>query len=196
MITKSRYISLALFNVLFLSCAMPHAFGQSTAAAQQQQPHSAQKQFRPLSLEHLYWHFLVYQHHLDTKAAEQESQGKDGSMLRNSLQRAIGWADADFAPIRASSTRLAAQLKDLDGQAAAIKAAGPPSRASHSRLQVLTAQREAKINDEVSSLRHGLSPDKVKALETLLPQFFPPPSGTPPSTVVPAEQIAPTEVSR
>jgi hypothetical protein len=124
-------------------------------------------------LAHLYWHFLVHQNQLDKKAAELEAQGKDGKWLRNHLQQNLGFSDAEFAQIRTSSVRLTAEVKNFDGQAAAIRAAGI-SPASREQLKDLTAQREAAIKTEITYLKQTLPPDKVAAFEVFLTQFFSP----------------------
>src|SRR6266478_3630227 len=48
----------------------------------------SQKERAPLS--HLYWHFLLYQNHLDRAAADHEQQGKDGRWLSNHFQKQLG----------------------------------------------------------------------------------------------------------
>jgi hypothetical protein len=112
---------------------------------------------QPVSLAHLYLHFLVYQNHLDTEAAAKVAQGQDGSGLRNHLQARMGFADADYAPIRTASVRLTAEMMALNAQAAAIRSAGLSS-ATSAQMQALTVQREAKINAEISYLSRHCRP--------------------------------------
>jgi hypothetical protein len=161
------------------------ALGQTTPT-QQKQPPTKQPQFKPVLLEHLYWHFLILQNFLDTKAATQESQGKDGK-LRGDLQKALGWPDTDYAPIRVSSVRLTAKVKDLDAKAAAIQKAGASS-SSHDQLKALTVQREACINSEISYLKQNLPPDKIKAFEAFLTQLFSPNNAVPRPPVTAGQQ--------
>jgi len=159
-------------------CGLSHpAMGQATPA-QPQQPSRGPSQFKPVSLEHLYWHFLVLQNYLDTKSVELESNGKDGRGLRNNLQKQLGWSDADYALIRTSSVRLTAELKDLDAQAASIRAAGTSS-SSHEQLKALTVQRETSINSEITFLKRNLPPDKIRAFDIFLIQLFAPKSVSP-----------------
>lgn len=180
-------------------CGLSNSAVGQAVPSQSQRPSGRQSQFKPVSLEHLYWHFLTLQSFLDTKAAEQESQGKDGSGLRSNLQRTLRWSDADYAPIRTSSVRLTAKVKDLDAQAVAIRKAGASS-SSRDQLKALTAQREADINSEISFLRQTLPPDKIKTFEAFLNQLFSPSnaSSRPPSTVKPAVtgQPAPAAVQQ
>lgn len=129
-------------------------------------------------MAHLYWHFLVYQNHLDTKAAELDAHGKNGNPMRSHLQHILGLSDADYAPIRTSSVRLTAKVKDLDAQAAAIRSAGPSS-SSLDQLKALTVQRETDINAEISFLKQTLPPDKIRAFEAFLTQFFSPTNAIP-----------------
>jgi hypothetical protein len=153
------------------------AVGQATLP-QQQQPPIKPPQFKPVPLEHLYWHFLTLQNFLDTKAATQKSQGKDGSRLRSDLQRTLGWSDADYAPIHTSSTRLTAEVRGLDAQAIMIRKSGVSS-SSRDQLKALTVQREAHINFEMSYLKQNLPPDKIKMFEAFLTQFFSPANAMP-----------------
>jgi hypothetical protein len=150
--------------------------------------------WQPVSLAHLYWHFLAYQNHLDTEAAAKVTQGQDGSGLRNHLQVRMGFSDADYAPIRISSARLAAELTPLNAQAAEIRSAGPSS-ANSAQMQALTVQREAAINAEISYLKQTLSPAKIMAFEAFITQLFSPANGVfhaPPST----GQTAPAAVQQ
>jgi hypothetical protein len=108
-----------------------------------------------------------------------DAQGKNGTVVRNHLQRSLGWSDADFTPIRASSVRLAAKAKDLHAKNHAILAAGKSS-SSPNQLQALASQRDAALNAEVSHLRSTLPPDKVGAFEAFLARMFSQPRATPP----------------
>ena len=207
MARKSQYTSISiLLGFMLMMCGLLHpAMGQATpsqgrvAPAQPQQPSNATSQIRPISLEHLYWHFLTLQNYLDTKSVELESNGKDGRGLRNNLQKQLGWSNEDYAFIRTSSVRLTAKLKDLDAKAAAIKSADISS-SSHEQLKALTVQRETSINSEITFLRHNLSPDKIRAFEFFLIQFFAPKpvSPRPPSPAKPAVtgQPAPAAVQK
>lgn len=140
---------------------------------------------RPVSLPHLYWHFLVFQNVLDSKAAELEAHGKDGRTLRNDLQMRMGFSDSDFAPVRASSVRLSSELKVLDAQAATVRAAGR-SPANAAKLKALAAQREAYINAEISALKRALPPERIAVFEAFITRFFAP-------KPVRVEIIAPSE---
>ena len=159
------------FISLMLLLSAPAALCQTQQAPPPQAAGMASLQ--PVSLTHLYWHFLIYQNHLDSVAATMSSQGQDGSELGNDLQRRMGFSDADFAPIRASGVRLSSEIQALDAQAAAIRANGV-SPSNTAQLQALTAQREADINAEITSLKQALSPDKITAFETFITQFFAP----------------------
>ncbi len=159
-------------------CALLHsAMGQSMPV-QLQQPTKKSSQVRPLSLPHLYWHFLVYVNHLDTKSLEVDAKGKNGSLMRNYLQGKLGFSDADFAAIRASSIRLTAEVKDLDAKALAVQKAGASS-SNLDQLKALTLKREADINAEMSYLKQTLPPDKLTAFETFMTQFFSPANAAP-----------------
>jgi len=192
---KMHYISRSIVFGIALAAGLfsPVALCQS-APVQGHRPSRAASQPKPLSLAHLYWHFLVYQNHLDAKAAELDSQGKSGSLMRHYLQQRLGLTDSEFQPIRTSSARLSVEVKDLDGQAMAIHATGPSS-SSQDQLKALTLQREARIDDEVTFLRQALPPEKVKAFEAFLVQFFSPANAVPKPTP-PSAQSAPAAVQQ
>ena len=195
MARKSQFISIsALLGLTVTLCVLPSPTMGQVVTAPAQQSSNGPSQIKPVSLEHLYWHFLVLQNFLDTKAATQESNGKDGSGLRNRLQRELKWSDADYAPIHTSSARLTAEVQDLDAQARAITAAGTSS-SSHERLKALTVQREADLNAEVTYLKQNLSPDKIRGFETFLALFFSPKNAVPGSLSA-AGQVAPAAVQK
>jgi len=178
---KTRYLSiLTLLSVVPLLSASP-AQSQGISAAQ---PSVAAVPSQAASLAHLYWHFLMYQDHLDTKASERDSQGKEGKLMRKHLQGKLGFSDAEFAPIRTSSARLASKVKSLDAQAVQIRSGGPSST-SHGQLKALTAQRQAYIDAEVSYLKQTLAPDKIGVLEAFLARYFSPANAVP--------HVAPTQ---
>ena len=180
MARKSQYTAIStLLGFMLVMCALSGpAVGQRTQV-RRQPPSSKPSQIRPVPVEHLYWYFLLFQNHLDTRAAELDAQGKNGTVVRNHLQRSLGWSDADFTPIRASSVRLAAKAKDLHAQNHAILAAGKSSSGPN-QLRALASQRDATLNAEVSYLRSTLPPDKVGAFEAFLARLFSQPSATPP----------------
>lgn len=134
-------------------------------------------------MAHLYWHFLVYQHHLDESAAEYERQKKDGQWLRSYLQKQLGFTDGEFAPVRASAERLSARISELDAKAKGIVAAdrsvwthglmpasGPPP--SLEKLKALTAEREVAISAEIENLNQALTPQRAAALRAFLNEKF------------------------
>jgi hypothetical protein len=197
MIGRARHIAAAiLFSVM--ACMAPRLALCQTAAPQPQsqtQPHPAGHEHgerHAVPLAHLYWHFLVYQNHLDTVAVAQEAQGKDGSWARNHLQTELGLTDAEYAPIRVSSARLAAEVAALDAQASALRAG--TATPDVTKLKALTVQREEAIHAEIVFLKQTLPPDRMSAFEAFLVQFFAPtnsvsfalPSTSQPSTGQPA----------
>lgn len=145
---------------------------QAQQSVQGQSGPAKSVQRRPVTLEHCYWHFLMYQNHLDSKGAERMAQGQDGRSLSGQLQATLAFPDTDFAPIRASSARLAAEVNALNGKAAAIVAAKSPTASA--QLQALTMEREADINAEVAYLRNVLGPAKTAAFEAFIVQMFAP----------------------
>jgi len=176
MATKPQHISItALLGFLLAECIISHSAMGQAVSAQQSLPTSRTAQVQPLSLPHLYWHFLIHLNHLDTKATELTAQGKDGSALHEALQKKSGLSDVDFASVRTASIRLAAKLDDLNAQAAAIRTSGSPLSSDQlEQLRVLMDQRQTAINFEIAYLKQNLSPDKIKAFEAFLAQFYSP----------------------
>jgi hypothetical protein len=175
-------LTLSILACVLLMRASPcHILAQQpTAFSVSPIPHRSTSS-QPVSLPHVYWHFLIYQNHLDLKAKELQSHGKDGRFFRDLFQTKLAWSDADFAPIRESSVRLAAEVSRLDEQAAVIRLGATPT--SSSQLETLATQREADINAEITYLKQKLSPEKIKALEAfLVPYFAPKTLSVPPST--------------
>jgi hypothetical protein len=125
----------------------------------------------PVPLSRLYWHFLNYQSFLDNQAAALEAQGQDGSAVGNQMQELMGLSDSDYALIRASLQRVTAEAQALNAQAIALHVTGISS-ANISQLYALTAQRDADINAEISSLTLSLSPGSMATFESFLTQYF------------------------
>jgi hypothetical protein len=154
-----------LVILLLLGVSTPLAIGQQT----QSQPNST-SQLQPVSLPHLYWHFLIHQSELDAFAAKLDAQRRGGDAIRNNLQRQLGFSNADYAPIRASSQRLATELKPIETELRSIE--GPawnPNQAA-----TLIAERETYIDREINTLSTELSPQNKAALERFMTQFFAP----------------------
>lgn len=127
-------------------------------------------QARAISLPHLYWHFLVWQNVLDNRAAELSAQGKSGDMLRNDLQRRLGFSDADYAPVRTSSQRLASEMSAIDEQLKTFDR----SSGDAGQLRTILSQRDTYISNEMYVLSHELSSQNKQALEKFMAQFFAP----------------------
>jgi len=113
------------------------------------QPHFARPMATPgpakgVPLTHLYFHFLLLQNFLDTKAASLDALGQDGNFVRADLQKKIGFSDAEYAPIHESARRFAWELNPLEGQVKDINDAiahngrcrASPSGLLHRRMQI------------------------------------------------------------
>jgi hypothetical protein len=167
---RSRRVFCCIGLALIFELSPAHRLFAQTPHGQQR-PASVSNISRPIPLAHLYWHFLQFQNHLDTRAAAITATGKDGSGLRNLLAHQLGFSSTDFALIRTSSGRLKLKVQALDDQAKTVIAAGP-TPTTQSRLRVLTSQRDVAINAEVSFLKQSIPPAKIASLEAFLPKFF------------------------
>lgn len=175
--SKSRMATASCLSVLLsvvLFCS--HVSGQSTVPITPGTP-------TPVSLPHLYWHLLMYQNHLDSAAAANEKQGKDGSWLRGHIQQKLEFTDAEFAPVRESAQRLEKTIAAIDAKAQAIVKADraqygkgllpagvqPPG---WSQLQDLNQERETAITDEISKLNDALGPVNAAKLQEYIQTNF------------------------
>jgi len=82
---------------------------------------------------------------------------------------------------------LTAKVKDLDAQAAAIRTSGLSSQSD--QLKALNDQRETAINSQIAYLKQNLSPDKIKAFEAFLTQFFSPTKALNPAPFVTGKPV-------
>lgn len=197
MARRSQYEVMAALLIAMLSAytgTMPHqANGQSVPA---QQPASgASLQPKSVPLAHLYLFFLIHQNRLDAKAASEEALGRDGKWFRNHNQASLGFSDADYAAIRTSSVRLAAEIMDLDAQATAVRSAAAPA-ANSAQLKAWAVEREADVNKEILYLKQTLPPEKIAAFETYITQFFAPKNTTVPRVSPATIQPTPTTVQQ
>jgi hypothetical protein len=169
---RTRLIVGFMGIVLLCQCAQPAAVAGQQAGSSPSQGQRTQP-IKPLSVPHLYWHFLVYVNVLDHKADDMKVQGKNGDWLRDDLQTRLQFSDADFATIRASSQRLASELATINQQINSLKSA-TPSASNAAQFRALIVLREADINNEIATLTQTLSPQKRAALEAFMTQFFAP----------------------
>lgn len=181
-----RFGSIPILRLLTIM-AVATLLMQVASSSAQQQAAVGQAQIKALSLPHLYWHFLVHVSFLDKSADEMSAQGRDGTWLRNDLQTRLQFSDADFAPIRVSSQRLASELTTLNQQINSLQSPSP-SASKVAQIKALSAQRETYINAEIMVLTQTLSPQKRAALEAFMTQFFAPKTLSPLRSATPAHQ--------
>jgi len=160
-----RRISPKLAAALLALCALPQLVSGQAA---QNPPSTPSSQLQPVSLPHLYWHFLIHQNDLDNLAAQLTTQGSDGLALRNDMQTRLGFSDADYAPIRTSAQRLATELQPIESQLKSMQGSGW----NGSQAQALIAQRETYIGNEIYNLSIELSAPNKAALESFMTAFF------------------------
>lgn len=182
MTTKLPRLGYVLFSAMLSACALLQAMGQSVPT----QPVSgAPFQPKPVSIPHLYWHFLAYQQHLDEAAAAREKQGKEGQPLRDSLQNELGFSSSEYAQIHTSALRLTSKLKDVNVRAKSIVDAAKNARsagllsdsaasADQEQLKSLAAERDAAIDQEIAAINLSLSTEQQAALQSYLVKKFSP----------------------
>lgn len=162
-----RLPSPKLVALVLALCALP----LQLAAQAAQNPTGTSSQLKPLSVPHLYWHFLIHQSELDAYAAKLTAEGYNGKALRDDMQIRLGFSDADYAPIRTSSQQLASELQPIEAQ---LQSLMKSPFWSPSQVQPLIAQREADINNVVYNLSNKLSAKNKAALESFMRSFFAP----------------------
>jgi len=139
-------------------------------------------QFAPkrASLQHLYWHFLLYQNYLDRKASALEQQGsaKDAAALRNHFQKDLHFTNSQFAIVRQAGLRLESDLAAVNAKVKPIvyqdrqwiklhgRSAGPPP--GHPQVQQLQKEHEAVIQNAVDQLNQELGSKCAAALQTYI----------------------------
>ena len=103
-----------------------------------------------------YSRFLEMVYRNEQSAARLERQGQGGARLYNSLQNSLGFNDAEFALIRATAQRVAAEENALSAKERAIRYADPAMQTHPPELQALAQKRESTIANEISELQHAL----------------------------------------
>jgi hypothetical protein len=165
--------------ILGLTGALLSVLVGAPALAQTGEPLPPNPRQVPAPLPHRYWHFLIYLDYLDQLAVRRQLVGKDGSVVRNLLQRQLDFTDEQFALVRSTAQRLQTELKTLDAQAMAIikaeRAANPPQpgvrptwRPVPPELHALQQQHEDLIESEVTNLKSALGPELAARLDAFL----------------------------
>jgi hypothetical protein len=108
--------------------------------------------------------FLAQVHADDVIAADMERKGKDGSLVRNVHQNALGFNDEEFALIRQAAHRWAELSDESFVQHHAIVSADPAGGVPP-ELQALRQKREDTIQTEVSNLQKTLGPELSARLD-------------------------------
>jgi hypothetical protein len=138
---------------------------------------------KTVPLPHLYWHFLMYQNHLDQFADKLEKQGKDGEPFRQSIQNKVGFSDEEFVPVRESAQRLKMTLDDIyarimavvrqerERNSGAVYSDENPSPAIPA-IKALSQERENAIAEEISRLNDQLGPENAERLKRFITEHF------------------------
>lgn len=183
MTTAEKHIALSLFAGMLLTSP---AFSQPNAVQPQfVKPSATPGPAKGVPLTHLYYHFLLLQNYLDTKAASLDAQGQNGNFVRADLQKKMGFSDTDYAPIHDSAGRFASELGQLETQVKAINETVRAERKMegvsfgtppppNDELKTLRLQRDADLDAEIASLTQNLSAKNKEKLEQFLVVFFAP----------------------
>jgi hypothetical protein len=135
----------------------------------------------PLPLNHVYWHFFMYQEHLEKVAAEHEKQGKDGSWLRDHFQKSLGFDYREFNIVRATALFVSQEIaklnqreqKIIESDRAAMKANSLPQGVPPPgipMLKLITLDRETLLNTQIEQMDRALGPEKAQVLRSYLMQ--------------------------
>ncbi|HWE86567.1 MAG TPA: hypothetical protein VG267_16605 [Terracidiphilus sp.] len=134
-------------------------------------------------LPRLYWHFLDYQRFLDKKADEQEKKGLNGTEIRETLQRRLGFNPYQLTLIREAAQKMANDLNQKDAQAKDVidefRKKYPPNLPLTGslpppppELTTLQQEREDLIEQHVATLKSELGPDASQKLDSFLLNDF------------------------
>ena len=134
---------------------------------------------KPVPLDHLYFHFFVYQVHLDQVAAEHEKQGKDGRWLRDHFEKELGFSDGELGTIRATAVYVTEQVKILNDRAVGIISSDvfaprdingqrKLTLSGVDRLKLLNQDREDLLKTQIANLNRHLGPTASQTLEHYL----------------------------
>lgn len=160
---RRKFLLPQLLLLLFVLCAIRHPAIAQQAQTQPSQTPATTTNAASMTL--MYWMFLSCQHHLDVAAANFEQSGKgDASGLRNALQKQLNFSDADYAPVRASSERLAAEMQSLYAEVKSDPSARP----------WLSEARDEDVQAEMNTLDNSLSSQNKAALDALVVRLFSP----------------------
>ena len=177
--TKRTLLTAVVISGIFLTNTCWPQAGVAPQGTIQTRPSVSE----PVSLNHLYWHFLVYQYRLDQLAVEHEKEGQDGNWLRSYLQTRLSMTALEFEPIREAANNLntnmiplKAREKALVGQFRTTRAQGSATAASwretREALKALSEQRETTIDEQVQALNQALTPSAAQALKVYLDTTF------------------------
>jgi hypothetical protein len=120
-------------------------------------------------MHHLYWHFLMYQNHLDVEASQMEKGGQSGKTVRSLIQAKMNMSDDRFAPIHQAAADLSASIGELNARAEKLRAKlietnpskeiplTPEQEKLRSALQMLNDERETLLLREMNKLDNELS---------------------------------------
>ena len=188
-----RAIVLPVLASLFLSFP-PSALGQTVSATSPSnsvtlgaQPQATKtfiktdpSTYTPVSINHLYWHFLAYVDWADTLAADPKRKvGPRPDTLRNQMRDAMGFKEQDFSKIRESAAFLIKRLTIIDTQRAAVTTADVKARKATGisndtetpgfvHMRVLAEERELLIAEEIDRLNESLGPNRAAELQKYL----------------------------
>lgn len=164
----NRYV--ATFLVWIFAAAI--AFGQSASPT----PPNATNSVPPTMQ---WFFFLSTVDHTERASAKLEIQGKDGTGLRNEVQKGLGFTDQQFVPIRETAVRLMAEFRALNAQIQAVvvlyrqslaqgSAAPTGSDAYKAQWSSLLQQRETLVQSEVANLHTALGPELSASVDAYI----------------------------
>ena len=153
-----------VYLLFFVSAASTYSFCQVAAMPAQFSTSTSS----PVPLSHLYWHFLMYQHHLDQKADQLEKDGQSGAVVRSFIQSKLNMSDISYEPIHRAADRLSASMVDLNARVQHIRSFYKESKPStdgsltpaqqklHDQLKEFNDEREEMLTEQMYKLDNEL----------------------------------------
>ena len=134
---------------------------------------------RSIPLDHLYWHFFVYQRHLDQVADLHDQQGKDGRWLRTHFQTELHFSDGEFAAVRTASDSVIPAVTQMNLRAQTIRTADhlarkrreftdPAASPGLAELKQLNKDRDDLLHTTVATMNSALGSTKAAVLAEYL----------------------------
>jgi hypothetical protein len=116
--------------------------------------------------------FLLHVYLNDQTAARLEQRGRNGSMIGNAYQNALGFNDEEFGKVRATAQRVRQSSVDTFLDKGSVLREDPATQARPPEMDVFRQKREDTIVREVAGLQRVLGPELSARLDAYVHEKF------------------------